>query len=163
MATERLLGTETEVGGNLLKNYFRLSKFTAIATGVMSEIKVYSINTTYDKVAIYADNGGEPGVLITANNDDQLVLANQWNTLTIGNTNIVKDTVYWLAANLGDDRGLTTGAAGTGTDRYKVAAYSLFTFPNPAGTGFSSLTRAYDIAGWGTVAKKTRSYGLIIG
>jgi len=151
MATGKLIGSGTVGTTSILKDYFRLSKFTADATGNVTEIKVYGTANGNAKVAIYADNAGAPGALKTANNDSQAVTANQWNTLTIGSTYLESGVVYWLAINFDIDSVMQTRTTGTGTDRYKSAAYSGFSFPDPAGSGFTTGTRAYNIAGWGVL------------
>jgi hypothetical protein len=157
MATEILLGSESDGTTNDGAGYFTLAKFTALLTGTMTEIHVYSKASGHVKVAIYADNGGEPGSRITANNSGQAVTLNQWNTLSINATPIVKDTVYWLAFNI-DTAGAVSAITSDGIKRYKAATYSTFTFPDPAGTGFSNDTYKDSIAGWG-ITYRTISEG----
>jgi hypothetical protein len=148
MATSRLIGSVTDGTNSTAASYFTLAKFTAVATGIVSEIHIYSLADGNVKLAIYDDNIGEPDTLITANNTGQAVLANQWNTLNIGNTNVIKDNVYWIACN-SDTTGATCRSTGTGTQRYKSATYTTFTFPNPAASGFSSASYEYCRSGWG--------------
>jgi hypothetical protein len=150
MVTGKLLGIDSPGGGSLADDNFRLSKFTAVATGTVTEIRVYGTANGQVKVAVYTDDGGEPGALIVANNTGQLVTASQWNILTITQFSVTKDTAYWLAANMGTDAAITTGAAGTGQDRYKGAEYDTFSFPDPAEWNGSN-TRAYDMAAWGVL------------
>jgi hypothetical protein len=150
MATGKLLGVDSPGEQSLLKNYFRLVKFTAEATGTVTEIKVYGTANGNVKIAAYADNSGEPGALIVANNTGQAVTANQWNTLTITQFSVVKDTLYWLAVNMDTDYAMTAASSG-GVTRYKSATYSSFNFPDPAGSGFTSSTKNYDMAGWGVL------------
>jgi hypothetical protein len=151
MATGKLLGVDSPGQQSLLKNYFRLAKFTAEATGTVTEIKVYGTANGNVKIAVYADDGGAPGALIVANNNGQAVTANQWNTLTIPEFSVTQGTPYWLAVNMDTDYAMTGAGAETGVSKYKSATYSSFSFPDPAGSGFSSSTRAYDMAGWGVL------------
>ena len=142
---------------------FILEKYTAVASGNMTEYRVKSSASGHVKCAIYADSAGEPGALITAMNTGQAVAAGQWNTLTFTSTPITKGTVYWLAFNMD-----TLGAIGnllTGADigRFKSATYSTFTFPNPAGSGFTNYAYGELIAGWGTPTAVGRSFGFLIG
>jgi len=148
MATVRLVGSATDGTNFTGADYFTLGKFTAIATGTLSEIKIYALASGNVKVAIYADNAGEPGALIVANNTGQAVTLNQWNTLTIGSAQITQGTVYWIACNA-DTSGAITRNTGAGTQRYKVATYSGFTFPDPAGSDFTNQVYEYARAGWG--------------
>jgi hypothetical protein len=148
MVTGRLIGSVTDGTNSTAASYFTLAKFTAVATGIVSEIHIYSLASGNVKLAIYEDVSGEPSTLITASNTGQAVIANQWNTLDIGNTNIIKDNVYWIACN-SDTTGATCRSTGIGTQRYRSATYATFTFPDPAGSGFSSASYEYCRAGWG--------------
>jgi len=148
MAVEKLLGLDdTTIDTNHGNDTFVLSRFQAIKQGVMSEFRVKCTDAVNVKVAIYADNSGEPENLITANNTGQ-ACATGWNTLTIGDTNIVSGTYYWLAiiAETAGKVGVDTDA---GTMRYKAGTYSTWSFPNPAGEGFNSASYQTIEAGWG--------------
>jgi hypothetical protein len=159
--TVKLVGADDAVGADPAANYFYLTKFTAIATGNMTEFRVKSKQGGYAKVALYADSGGEPAGLITAMGE-QLVPDAGWQTLSFTSTPIISGTTYWLADCL-MYAGIIQSTNATGVRRYKAATYSTFTFPNPAGSGFDSMTTYYDlVAGWGTLAVKARSLGLII-
>jgi hypothetical protein len=150
MATGLLIGSSTQGTGNIGGDQVRYSKFTAEATGKVTEIKVYSLVSGSVKVAIYADNAGEPGNKITGNDDSQDVTLNQWNTLTIAETYITEGTVYWLGictSVTGAASGISTGGIG----RYKTVTYSTFTWPDSAGTGFTSSTYKISQAGWGVL------------
>lgn len=142
----KLIGADGTSTTQNAASYFYLAKFTAEVSWDMTQFKVYSVVAGNVKCALYADNAGEPGILITAMNIGQAVVANQWNTLTFTPTPIVNGTVYWLAFCI-DTAGAITRTA-TGVDRYKAATYSTFTFPDPAGTGFTSNTRQHLVAGW---------------
>jgi len=125
-----------------------LGRFQAIATGLMTEIQTYGTADGEVKIALYADSSGEPGSLIVANNNGQSVTKNQWNTLSIPQANITKDTYYWLAFNLSVTSVITALSSG-GYRRHKTATYSTFTFPDPAGSGFTSSGYRVSMGAWG--------------
>jgi hypothetical protein len=148
---QKLIGADDAAGSQQSVGYFTLCKFTAVATGNMTEFRVKSSVAGNVKCAIYADSAGEPGALITAMDTGQAVDGLGWNTLNFTSTSITSGTVYWLAFMFSiqgavDYRTLT----GT-TRRYKAGTYTGWTFPNPAGTGFSSTVNYADLeAGWGS-------------
>jgi hypothetical protein len=145
----KLLGADDAADSSVSgANYFYLTKFTAEASGSMTEFRVKSSASGNAKVAIYADNAGEPGALITAMNTGQAVSGGGWETLSFTSTPITSGTVYWLAFCMDTNYAIGMNSAG-GTLRYKAGTYSTFTFPNPAGTGFSSLAYFGITAGWG--------------
>lgn len=154
MAT-KLIGADDATGSNGTPHYFVLCRFQAVASGTMNEFRLKSGVSGNVKCAIYADSAGEPGALITAMNTGQAVTGGQWNTLTFTSTSITSGTYYWLAVCV-DTVGAIQQIAG-GTMRYKVGAYSTFTFPDPAGTGFTSAAYTYLEAGWASVVAKTSS------
>ncbi len=150
-ADQRLIGESADGVGNITGNWFTLGRFAALATGKVTEIKVYSRVNGNVKIAIYADSAGEPGARLSYNNTGQSAVANQWNTLTIPELSITKDTYYWLAFNADANGVVAYTSLSGGTFREKVATYSSFTYPDPAGTGFSGTGNnvSIAIAGWG--------------
>jgi len=132
--------------------YFYLCTFTAVASGSMTGFRVKSTLAGNVKCALYADNAGEPGALITAMNTGQAVTAGQWNTLSFTSTPITNGVTYWLAVNTQgspDYQQVLAKTGATAYTRYKAVTYSTFTFPDPAGTGFSSWNGYLMTAGWG--------------
>ena len=124
--------------------YFLLTRFQAVATGTVTQFKVKAGASSQVKVAIYADSG-EPGALIVANNTAQDV-ASGWNTLSITSTSVTSGTYYWLAVctkSWGAAQWITPG-----TMRWKSTTFSTFTFPDPAGSGFTRGSYTDLIAGW---------------
>jgi len=124
----------------------------------MTEFKVKAGASGYVKCALYEDDSGEPGDLITAMNTGQAV-ASGWNTLSFTSTPVTSGTYYWLAIII-DTAGAALYVNSSGTMRYKAFTYSGFTFPDPAGSGFSSLGFYSVEAGWGdteSVTPKTSS------
>jgi hypothetical protein len=151
----KLVGADDAAGSNQTAGYFILTRFQAVASGTMNEFRLKSGVSGNIKCALYADNAGEPGALITAMNTGQAVTGGGWNTLNFTSTAITSGTYYWLAICLD-----TTGAAqwiSGGTMFWKTATYSTFTFPNPAGSGFSSGAYTQLEAGWESVTAKTSS------
>jgi hypothetical protein len=150
VATGILIGTETTGSTGLLSGRFHGCKFTASATGTVKEIKVHAGANGDVKVAIYADDAGEPGARLSYNNTGQAVTSGQWNTLTIPELSITKDTVYWLMFNMSVNAAVSRILTG-GVTKYKTATYSTFSFPDPAGTGFTNTAYISCIAGWGVL------------
>jgi hypothetical protein len=145
----KLVGTDNQTNnGGEGGGFFVCHKFTASATGTAKFIRLYGTANGNAKVAIFADNAGEPGALLHANNTGQAVTANQWNLLTIPDTAITSGTVYWIA-NCHDNNSTVQQNTDTTPRRYKAVTYSTFTFPDPAGSGFSSDTTGGSKAGYG--------------
>src|SRR4030042_6255283 len=99
MATGKLIGhnglNEAPTGG--YGEYFCLFKYTAEATGTMSEIRIKAKSSGNVKVGFYADNSGEPGSRLAKKDTSTAVVAG-WNTITLeSSASITKDTDYWLA------------------------------------------------------------------
>jgi hypothetical protein len=138
------------IDGQTDSENFVLYQFTAVTTGTCSQVRVKVSNSVNVKVAVYTDNAGEPGARL-AKQDTSTACTIGWNRIALeDNCSIVSGTVYWLAFNsdatqVGYD--LTAGVM-----RYKAGTYSTFTFPDPAGTGFTSTTNTIGfIAGWSTI------------
>jgi hypothetical protein len=145
--TIKLIGADNAVGdGNNAPDYFVLGRFQAVASGNMTLFYLRCANAGNIKVALYADNSGEPGALITAMNTGQAITIG-WVSVSFTSSAIVSGNYYWLGTNL-DCYGMRQLNSG-GTRRYKVATYSTFTFPNPAGSGFTSDSLCNVEAGWG--------------
>jgi hypothetical protein len=150
MATEKLIGADdATAGARASSELVWYSKSTAVATGTMTEfkIKVPAGYSGHVKVAIYADSGGEPAGRISYDNTSYAVVAG-WNTISFPSTNILNGTVYWLAVAA---EAYVVGYSGSGVERFKTITYSTYTFPDPAGTGYTSDTLGDLFAGWGVV------------
>jgi hypothetical protein len=147
MATALLFGASGDSYDNLSSlNYFTLNKWTCPYTGTITQIKTHCGASGYVKLAIYADNNGEPGALIQ--NFGEFSVASGWNTHNVTNVSVTKDTVYWLARN-SSTSSIYYLSGPSANFRYKSAAYSGFSFPDPAGSGFSSDSSYNKIAAWG--------------
>jgi parallel beta-helix repeat protein len=149
---QKLIGADasTTSDASNASNYFILSRFTATASGDMTEFRVRCTAAGNIKVAVYADNSGEPGSLLNSVSSTPVTVVG-WNTITFPSTPIISGYSYWLA--FCSDGNIVGAKAGTGVRRFKPATFSTFTtFPSNAGTGFTSDTTYYDVtAGWATV------------
>ena len=149
MADVKLLGKDgSDYNAAQSAGYFELEKFQAVKSGTLASIKVHSIYLSGKiKVAIYADNAGSPGALLAAASEASIVSG--WNTISIsGSVAIVSGTYYWLAHNT-DTESLLSAKSSGGTALYKSATYSSFSFPDPAGSGFTGDSYTYFVYGWG--------------
>jgi hypothetical protein len=129
---------------------FLLARFQAGTSGSMTNFHVRCSDPDRVKLAVYADSGGAPGAKLgAADTPDQAVVPG-WNTLNFPATSITNNSYYWLAA-ISDNSTIGVGTlSSTNNKRYKTALYSSFTFPNPAGSGFTIENNAsqYLFAGW---------------
>jgi hypothetical protein len=99
--TERIIGSANVSVEDVADiDYFYLSKFTAEKSGDITRIKVYCQGSLNIKVAMYEDNAGEPGDLMTAV-DTSIAISDGWNEIVFPATAIVQGTAYWLAFNSG--------------------------------------------------------------
>jgi hypothetical protein len=124
---EKLVGLGCDqTSGQVAKDTFLLSKFTAGKTGTADTFRVNCSGNGNVKVALYADNAGLPGALLGAVNDSTSV-GSGWNNITFPATNLTADTAYWLGAN--SSAGIicynTSGPSKTKGSQI----YSTFTFP----------------------------------
>jgi hypothetical protein len=128
-------------------NMFLLSKFQAVKSGKLTSFQVKCSGPGKVKVALYADSSGAPGALLGAVDTDTDVMAADWTPINFPETQVNSGTYYWLAAI--SDSAIIYRYATSSTNKYKPASYSDFTFPNPAGSGFSSQdTKQYMFAGY---------------
>ena len=145
----KLIGVDASnpSSGSYSANRFVLYRFQATTTGNMTTFKFKASGSGHVKVAIYSDNAGEPGTLLSAVNTSTAVVTG-WNSVSIPSTALVSGTYYWLSYT--SDAAIGYYQSATGTMRYKTNTYSTFSFPASAGTGFtSSTTRIGLLAGWG--------------
>jgi hypothetical protein len=147
--TVKLIGADDgTIDGSFFAEYFVLCKFTASISGLCSEIRIKVSANGNVKVGLYADSGGAPGARL-AKKDAGTAVTTGWNTISFeAACCLTSGTPYWLAFNTN----LAIGgySLNTGVTRYKTATYSTFTFPDPAGTGFTPNDAIFGfIAGWG--------------
>jgi hypothetical protein len=146
---QKLLGADDATGTNHPAGYLSLSRFQAVATGTMNEFLLKTGHAGSVKCALYADNAGEPGDLITAmhEGEGQAVNGTGWE--------ITSGTYYWLAFFISyDGAAQYINAPDTGTTRYKytTTTYLDFNFPDPAGSDLAANTYGRLVAGWSALS-----------
>jgi hypothetical protein len=151
--SQKLIGhDDASFSGYGASNYISVTKFTASATGTVTELRIKCSGNGHVKVAMYADSGGNPGSLINSVGSTSVVSG--WNTISLpSSTSITKDTAYWLAY-ISDTNNICGWVTGSEPKRYKTWAFSN-AFPDPAGSGYSSGTSGDLVAGWGTITPPT--------
>jgi len=155
MTTGKLLGHsgDQDTFDGYTASYFCLFKYTAEATGTLSEIRIKCSSAANIKVGFYDDSSGEPGSRLGKKDASTTVIAG-WNTIALeSSVSVTKDTVYWLAFNVDTDSSIRTDYYYTNPRRFKTATYSTFTFPDPAGAGFS---------GDNTAGALIQGYGVLV-
>jgi len=158
ISEQKLIGLDTisSVDDHAAGNYFHLTRYTANQSGVIDILRVFCIASGNIKVAIYTDNGGEPGSLLNAINTGTTVYSG-WNSIPIPSTAVTAGANYWLAMCTDS---IIMGAQSTTNSirRFKPLSYATFTFPVQAGTGFTVDSSYYDlISGWGQSITTTPS------
>jgi hypothetical protein len=150
VSTQKLIGADSgDSGSNIhAANMLVLTRYVAEQTGNVTEIKVKANASGNVKLAIYADNSGEPGSLIVSTGSNAVVAG--WNTISITSTALSKDTYYWVAVKLDAD-GAAMYNNTSGTMRYKTPIPFADAWPNPAGSSYTNGAFHSLITGWGTV------------
>ena len=148
MATTKLIGADDATGTPDGADYILLTKFQAVATGQVTEFREKAGVAGQAKVAIYADNAGEPGARLSYNNTAQNVGAG-WNTLSIPALDVISGTYYWLGINVSVYNAIRFISGASANFRYKAGTFAGFTWPDPAGTGYASAAEIELVAGWG--------------
>ncbi|MCD6599709.1 MAG: hypothetical protein J7L19_03970 [Dehalococcoidia bacterium] len=146
-AEGKMIGEDDHASdGTVDTGYIWADKFTASVTGVMDQFRVKVDGPGNLKLAVYADDAGEPGTLLNALNTGQAVTAG-WNTITFPDTSLTSGTDYWLAFI--SDAKITCRYTSAGkVKRYKVQAYAGYSFEDPA-PDMSNLDGYPDlVAGW---------------
>lgn len=128
--------------------YIILIKFTAVASSVGDSIHIRCNGNVNIKLGLYSDNAGAPNVLLASVGSTACVSG--VNIIAFPNVSITVGTVYWLAVN--SDATMVGSKNETISSQYKALTYAN-AFPNPAGTGYTSITTPnYFIGGlWGEV------------
>jgi hypothetical protein len=152
--TELLIGSNVVGTVRLGEDTLYFLQAVALWSGRVSQFHLYAKANGHAKVAMYADNGGSVGALLSTNNESQDCVADQWNILTLPVVGIVQGTAYWFAA-IADVTGVIT-RNGLGTGGIKVGYnYGTFTFPASV-TGITSSEYSRAFAGWED--RKTHNY-----
>ncbi len=139
----QLLGaTLSGTYGAKAHNTHFLGKYTAIKSGIINELHIYSVKNGYAKVNIYNDNNNKPGNLLASNNTGQYCTENQWNIFSISNVNIIAGNNYWIGAIGSISEGfscLSSRFPQTSIMIYDVKTYTSFVPPNPWSETFPSF------------------------
>ena len=136
----KLIGVDDKaIDTSAPENTFVSSQFTAESDGTVTTFNVECSGSGNIEVAMYTADGAEgaPNTLLNALNDSQPAVTG-WNSINFPATDITAGTDYWLAAN--SDANIIGMYEQASVNNYKSATYSTFTFPNPAGTGFTPQT-----------------------
>src|SRR4030042_5761678 len=100
--TVKLIGADdATIDAHYLASYIALTKFTAVATGTCSEIRIKVDGNGNVKLSVYADNGSgtAPGARL-AKQDNTSAVTTGWNTIALeASCSLVSGTVYWLGSN----------------------------------------------------------------
>lgn len=138
----KLIGADdVDCEGGYAGGYFLLFRFRAERTGTINTFRVKAWESGNVKVAIYDDSSGEPGDLLGAV-DATAVTAGQWNDITTTDPkpSVVAGNYYWLAF-ISDTRVVCLNTSLPAVPmRFKHVPYSGFSFPDPAGEGFTPTT-----------------------
>ena len=144
----KLIGADDATAtGMAAGNYLLLDKWTAVASGNVTQIRIKASVAGNVKVALYDDSGGAPGALKNANNTGAPVVVG-WNTITLPSTAVTAGTTYWIAYNC-SNQCLGNIAFSGGMLLYRPFSYAT-NFPASAGTGFTTYADHHSLtAGWG--------------
>jgi hypothetical protein len=147
--TVKLIGND-DINGTSVSTAGMLwvQRFTAIAGGSLSEIRLEASSSANVMVALYSSNSGSIGSVLTSSSSTACSVG--FNTIAVNPVNVVSGTVYWLAFN--SSVAIVYKAASSGAVVLaKGAEYSGFVFPNNP-TGFAGVSNTtLQLAGWGNL------------
>lgn len=154
--TVKLVGrADVTQSGILGQDYIWMTKFTAVATGDVTEMR-FRVGTTvlsYIYIGIYADSSGAPAALLGQTAITE-VAAGEPRVVTVTLDSaipVIYGTGYWIAFTTSKD--FASYKTETAVFKYKVQT-SFLPLPNPAGTGYTSITTySVIVAGWGIASK----------
>ena len=89
------------------------------------------------KLALYADNAGEPGALLAVTNELTAAGGERTSGNTTTNPTLSSEASYWIAINCFNTTNLRRKVAAGQKNRYVVANYATAPFPDPP-TGTST-------------------------
>jgi hypothetical protein len=146
----RLIGVDelATSSGNNHSDVVSLCQFTASAYGSINQVRLKCSGEGNVKVAVYADDTGEPGTLLQSTSS--VAVFSGWNIISLpSSVSVDSGTDYWLGTAC-DSSGVIYYHLGEGTQRTKAISFSSYSFPDPAGTGYSSDDNYILIAGGGS-------------
>lgn len=130
------IGTFTDSGDSGSMNG---SKFNSGTGGTVVNMSVYVANVSASpknqyQLAIYSDNAGKPGNLVTKSGS-AILSANSWNTASISAT-LAANTNFWLMYNTNGANSSSNNMtySSSGTDAYSIAAQAFGSWPTTFGT-----------------------------
>lgn len=92
---QKLLGADdAPVAGSL--SGLILDRYVVVNTGNVTQIRVKCTTEGNIKVALYADDNLQPGILLNANNNGTSVVAG-WNNISLPSTAVIAGKYYWIA------------------------------------------------------------------
>jgi hypothetical protein len=147
LAEEKIIGmgTVSEDGVSGTQRFY-LDRFQAEKSGYINQIRVDADAPMNINVGIYADESGEPGARLSVNNG-WTAIPMGWSAVTIPSVYLTEGTYYWLAYT-GYTNRLRTHTQ-TADVRYKAVSGSNWQLPDPAGSGFTTVTTSNRlIASW---------------
>lgn len=152
-----LAGTDTNGTNNMFTGYVVMCRFQAVATGTSTEFHIYADATGNVKYAVYADSSGEPGTRLWYQDSSTSVGSTGWVTLPCAGVSITSGTYYYLAVTA-DTNGVFTRLTSGNPRIYKTNTYSTWTYPDPAGSGwtadnFTCCYSLYGTVGWANIAR----------
>jgi hypothetical protein len=146
----RLLGADdAKAEGTSSAGCLLMSRFVAIESGDITQIRVKCTTFGDVKVALYTDRDGNPGSLIGANNTGARVTGG-WNNIDIPSTTIAAGTPYWIACKSSEACiGYAPATDGIILSRPTVPYPAVF--PRSLDDGFTGRRLGHHslIAGWG--------------
>jgi hypothetical protein len=152
--TTKLVGRDDITGTTTNgPNYIVMTKWAAVATGDVTEMKFRVPASTAGNVTIgiYADSSGSPAALLGQKEVSVSSGASRVITVALDSPIPVTNGVYyWIAFNSSN----TVVRANYQTATRKYKAYSYGALPDPAGSDYADDTTFCDVtAGWGTTGQ----------
>jgi hypothetical protein len=145
--TIKLIGNDD---GSCTYNYIGprliMGRYTASASATLTEIQLEVLTNINVTVALYADNSGSPGNVLTIGTNTAATTGSI-RSFAVTPYPIVSGTVYWLAvATSGTGMAAKTSTA---TSRWKTITYPYVHVNTPSGT--TTSTYFFQLAGWGNL------------
>lgn len=133
------------LGGSILQgtsyasaNYILMQRIYTGNYGVLKNFYIYSHNAGKIKLAVYADDNGTPTTRISRA-DEFTASATSWNTIPADRVYININQYYWIASIVDTYATASGRYLTTYTYMYKAQTYSGFTFPESAGSGYTTF------------------------
>jgi hypothetical protein len=119
-----LIGTESygPYGGG---SYIFGGKWQCAVSGILDELKIYSLLDGNAKMGIYAygSDDSETGELLSVNNSGVACVNTQWNSIAMPEVALVAGEVYWICS-LTDSASVISAASGGQDFRETTTSYA---------------------------------------